>query len=192
MDEDDPQLADYYTCLNGVGQVLAVTPGRAGMVAALQSGFDSYKDHLGYAVGFMGDDHRPRTIGWDQQYLDSLRSITTGFVYGNDLFQFENIPTQIAMSTDIPLALGYMCPPEFDHLCVDVVWKDWGNSVGKLIYLRDVVVEHVHYLANKSKFDKTYAIVNNQYMANHDAAAYREYCDSGRMAEDCQRIAELL
>lgn len=162
------------------------------MVAALQSGFETYKDHLGYAVGFMGDDHRPRTVGWDQNYLDALHELSTGFVYGNDLFQFERIPTQIAMSSDIPLALGYLCPPEFDHLCVDVVWKDWGDAIDRIIYLKDTVVEHVHYLAGKSSMDKTYAVANNPEMAAHDSQAYRAYIDDGNFQRDVNKLKKLL
>src|SRR5690349_8189163 len=26
-----------------------------------------------FALGFMGDDHRPRSVGWDELYLDKLR-----------------------------------------------------------------------------------------------------------------------
>lgn len=192
VDSDDPELNLYYSLLNGVGQVVAVEPGRRGMVAALQAGFDNFKSHLGYAVGFMGDDHRPRTVGWDTSYLETLRELGSGFVYGNDLFQFENIPTQVAMTTDIPLKLGYMCPPEFDHLCVDVVWKDWGIAINKLTYLKDVVVEHVHYLPGKSKFDKTYAVANNPAMAAHDSVAYQQYMASGRYEADVNKLKELV
>lgn len=192
VDDNDPTLGVYYTLLHGIGQVLAVAPGRTGMVAALQSGYELYKSELGYAVGFMGDDHRPRTPGWDTNYLQALRDMGTGFVYGNDLFQFEAIPTQVAMSCDIPAALGYMCPPEFDHLCVDVVWKDWGKAIDRIKYLPDTIVEHVHYLAGKSKHDKTYATVNNAIIANHDAAAYQQYRNSRRFKDDVNKLLELM
>jgi hypothetical protein len=181
VDSDDPTLPIYYTLLNGIGQVVVVEPGRRGMVAALQAGFEVFKGQLGFAVGFMGDDHRPRTVGWDTNYLNTLRELRTGLVYGNDLFQFENIPTQVAMTTDIPEKLGYLCPPEFDHLCVDVVWKDWGQAIERLRYLKDTVVEHVHYLPGKSSFDKTYAVV-----------AYQNYNHSGRFEADVAKLKELV
>lgn len=192
VDADDPTLSVYYSLLNGVGQVVAVEPGRTGMVAALQQGYDFFKDHLGFAVGFMGDDHRPRTVGWDSRYLATLRELGTGFVYGDDLFQHEAIATQVAMTSDIPAALGYMCPPGFDHLCVDVVWNDWGRELNKIVYLSDVVVEHVHYLAGKSKHDITYGNVNNATVANHDAAEYRRYHDSGDFSHDLDKLKALL
>ena len=191
MDQNDPTLSTYYTVLNGVGQVLVVNPDRRGMVDALQRGLDAYQDHLGYAVGFMGDDHRPRTLGWDRKYVEALREMGTGFVYGDDLFQGEAIPTQVAMTTDIYKALGYMCPPMFDHLCVDVVWKDWGQAIDKIRYLDDVVVEHMHYLAGKSKRDEGYAAVNNSEVANHDSSAYIAYKE-GFLAGDVEKLKALL
>lgn len=191
MDSDDPTLSQYYTLLNGFGQVLVVDPDRRGMVAALQRGWESYRDNVGYAIGFMGDDHRPRTVGWDDLYIKALRKLGSGFVYGNDLFQYEAIPTQIAMTRDIPDTLGYLCPPEFDHLCVDVVWKDWGDAIGKIEYQPDTVVEHMHYLAAKSPFDQGYANVNNATVANHDAAAYQEY-KTGRFGTDVEKLFDLI
>lgn len=192
VDSDDPTLSTYYTLLNGFGQVLVVEPGRRGMVGALQRGYESYRDHLGFAVGFLGDDHRPRTVGWDSLYLDSLREMGSGFVYGDDLFQHEAIPTQIAMTSDIPATLGYMCPPLFDHLCVDVVWNDWGKAIGKIKYLPDVIIEHMHYLAAKASMDKTYAVANSGQMATHDAEAYNIYNVDGGFEADVEKLKALV
>ncbi len=193
VDSDDPTLSTYYSLLYGVGQVLVVEPGRRGMVAALQRGFDSFRDHIGFAVGFMGDDHLPRTHGWDTAYLETLRRLQTGFVYGNDLYQGEAIATQVAMTTDIPDALGYMCPPEFDHLCVDVVWQDWGKAIDRLVYLDKVVVEHMHYLAGKARIDEGYGAVNNPTVSGHDISAYNHYnSPEGNFERDVSLLKALL
>lgn len=191
VDRDDATLSTYYRLLNGVGQVTAVEPGRRGMVAALQAGYLEHRDQLGFAVGFFGDDHLARTVGWDDVYLNNLRELGSGFVYGDDLFQHEAIPTQIAMTSDIPAALGYMCPPEFDHLCVDVVWNDWGKAIEKIRYLPHVVVEHVHYLAGKAQKDVTYSEVNSGAMAAHDSAAYQEYL-RGNFNSDIKKLQALV
>ncbi len=191
VDEDDPTLSMYYKLLTGIGQVNVVKPEKRGMVAALQYGYDNYKSYLGFAVGFMGDDHLPRTVGWDTEYLNTLKELKTGLVYGDDLYQGEAIATQIAMTSDIPDALGYMCPPGFDHLCVDVVWKDWGQAIDKIKYLPGVVVEHMHYLAGKSKKDVGYAAVNNKTVADHDNGYYREYRDNGLFDKDVEKLKKL-
>ncbi len=126
-------------------------------------------------IGFMGDDHRPRTYGWDVQYMNALDKLGTGIVYGDDKFQGRNLPTQVAMTVDIVRALGYMAPPCLTHLYVDDFWKLLGNGADCLEYLPDVVIEHCHPLAKKSEWDSGYARVNSQEMYNKDARAFGEY-----------------
>ncbi len=132
-----------------------------------------------FAVGFMGDDHLPRTLGWDARYLEALRELGTGIVYGNDLLQGQNLPTQVAMTTDIVRALGYMAPPALAHLYVDNFWRDLGRSAGCLRYLPDVIVEHRHPVAGKAQWDANYARVNNSAMYERDATAYEQYIGAG-------------
>jgi hypothetical protein len=150
------------------------------MVGALNQAYSHYHRHglLGEAIGFMGDDHRPRTPGWDANYLNELNRMGTGFVYGNDLFQYDAMPTQVAFTSDIAAALGYMCPPGFRHLCVDVVWREWGRAISRLTYLPETIIEHMHYLAGKAREDRNYRAVNSVMMAEHDGGYYREYMES--------------
>lgn len=180
IDSDDPQYVDYVNLLDGYKvEYYVAPPTNRGMVGALNAGFHDLNEEnlLGFSVGFMGDDHRPRTVGWDTHYLEALREMNSGFVYGNDLFQGERMPTQVAMTTDIPKILEWMSPPSLDHLCVDLVWKDLGEGINRIKYLPDVIVEHMHPLAGKARMDKGYAAVNNNEVANHDSEAYRRYVD---------------
>lgn len=184
LDEDDELFYRYKAeKRDGVNFVVA-PPTARGMVGALNWAFRALNDSnsLGFAVGFMGDDHRPRTHGWDIRYLEALRSLGTGFVYGNDLLQGERMPTQVAMSTDIPNALGWMCPPQFEHLCVDVIWKDLGDGIGKITYLPDVIVEHMHPLAGKAYNDRNYRQVNNILLARRDGDRYNTWHSEERLA----------
>ena len=194
LDEDDDQVARYISRNAGRYDYWVAHPTRRGMVGALNAAYRHFNDSggLGFAVGFMGDDHRPRTPGWDQSYLDALRAMGSGLVYGNDLFQGPEMPTQVAFTTDIARALGYMSPPELDHLCVDLVWREWGKDLGRLCYLPDVIVEHMHYLAGKAKNDKQYRAVNSSLMGRHDAAAYKSYMEEGRFAEDIEKLRRML
>ena len=101
------------------------------------------------------------------------------------------MPTQVAFTTDIAKALGAMCDPSFDHLCVDVVWKDLGDAIGRIKYLPDVIVEHMHYLNKKSRRDKAYLAVNNPMIARHDANAYDVY-KQGQFHEDVKKLKRLV
>jgi hypothetical protein len=189
LDEDDPDLQLYKNNLDYASQGYMVAPPTPrGMVGALNWGFLHYYGST-KNVGFQGSDHFPRTLGWDVAYVNELAAFPDGIgmVYGDDLFQSETMPTQIAMSYEIPRALGWMCPPEFWHLCVDVVWKDQGEALGRIKYLPGVVVEHMHPLAGKVKNDKQYMIVNNSIIARHDSAQYQLYKERS-LVSDMERV----
>jgi len=143
-----------------------------------------------YAIGFMGDDHRPRTIGWDTDYLNVLRDLQTGVVYGDDLLQGRRLPTQCAMTTDIVRALGYMAPPALTHLYVDNFWLSLGEQAQCIKYLPDVVVEHRHPVAGKAQWDEGYMRVNDPAMFSRDEAAFAEYCHTS-LLDDVQKVQAL-
>jgi len=128
-----------------------------------------------WAIGFMGDDHRPRTAGWDVAYKNTLVDLGSGFVYGNDLLQGENIPTQIAITSDIIGAMGYMVPPKCTHLYFDNMWKILGKELGRIKYLPDVIVEHMHPIAGKADVDDGYVEVNSPQMYAHDLEEFNKW-----------------
>ncbi len=179
VDEDDPEVGRYNTNeVRAGGAGLHITPSHT-MVDALNYAAQMQAArndvHTPFAVGFMGDDHRPRTVGWDAQYLAALREMGTGIVYGNDLLQGHRLPTQCAMTSDIVRALGYMAPPALKHLYVDDTWLTWGKALDRLRYLKDVIVEHRHPLAGKAAWDEGYRRVNDGAVAEHDRLAFEEY-----------------
>lgn len=191
VDVDDQEYAKYLS--HQSVEFYTAPKTERGMVGALNAAFHDYDEEnlLGFAVGFMGDDHRPRTFGWDERYLESLRTLGSGFVYGDDLYQRDRMPTQVAMTTDIPRILGWMSPPELHHLNVDLVWLDLGRELSRIEYLSDVVVEHMHPLAGKAKTDKGYAAVNSPQVGSHDSAVYENY-KRNRLAADVAKINEAL
>lgn len=181
IDADDP-TADGYVQTAGH---LYVNHGPKTMVAALNAAAGAYLTAPSRfdAVAFMGDDHRPRTVGWDRAYLDALTDLGTGIVYGEDLLQGENLPTQVAMTADIVRALGHMAPPTLTHLFVDNYWRDLGQAAGCLRYLPDVTVEHLHPFAGKAPMDEGYSRVNDHSMYRIDALAYAEYAQFNLLAD---------
>lgn len=169
---EDPRFKEYEDKIPE--QHLLTFPER-GLVKAL-----NYAVSCGYAeeyeaLGFMGDDHRPRTYGWDSAYLESLRELGYGYVYGNDLLMGERIPTQVAISSSIIRALGFFGPPGFTHLNVDLSWKDMGEALGKLRYLPDVIIEHMHPAVGKAQNDSGYQHVNSRMMVKLDGIEYERW-----------------
>jgi hypothetical protein len=177
VDEDDPTAADYpedetwHLPSKSMTEALNI----AANVAAING--------QAFAVGFMGDDHCPRTYGWDEQYLAALRELGTGIVYGDDLLQGRDLATQCAMTSDVIRELGYMAPPSLTHLYVDNFWMTLGAGADCIRYLPDVVIEHRHPVAGKAAWDANYARVNDRAMYAKDEAAFRDYVQSGLDAD---------
>lgn len=196
LDEDDPLRPEYETHLDNdllaaiAGQVqFVLMHERLRLVGTLNQVATSYA--AGYRmVGFMGDDHRPRSHGWDARFVECL-SAGAGIAYGNDLLQGEAMPTAVAMTSDIVTTLGYMAPPSFVHLCVDLVWKDWGQGIGRITYMPDLVIEHMHPANGKAPMDEGYADANSSERATGDAAAYHQYREQ-QLADDLAKLKELL
>jgi hypothetical protein len=168
LDDDDVE----YPRIDGV--LYEVNP-RAMMNGTLNLIANKYADKYEY-IAFMGDDHRPRTIGWDQKLVDSIANVKNGIAYGNDLFQGENLPTAVLLKSTIVKTLGFMAPTSLKHLYLDNFWKDMGQELNSLRYLDDVIIEHMHFLVGKSEEDSGYVEVNSYEISNHDRLAYLEYC----------------
>lgn len=173
VDENDSTLPEYRRAAAEIRGLCSIieAPAPSSMVKSLNYAAAILAPQFP-AVAFMGDDHRPRTRGWDVHYLFALEELGTGIVYGDDGLQGENLPTQVAMTSDIVRELGWMAPPGLKHLYVDNVWKSLGIAAECLRYLPDVLVEHMHPFAGKAEVDDGYARVNAPEVAEHDKAEY--------------------
>lgn len=183
LDEDDPTRGDYPRVHElGMPGGLGIGPSKS-MVEALNMCAVGQLASNPFAIGFMGDDHCPRTYGWDEKYLAALRELGTGIVYGDDLLQGRDLATQCAMTSDVIRELGYMAPPSLTHLYVDNFWMTLGAGADCIRYLPDVVIEHRHPVAGKAAWDANYARVNDRAMYAKDEAAFRDYVQSGLDAD---------
>lgn len=174
LDEDDPALPEYLALdvwhNAWAGNVVGPRRRLGPTLNWLAENYPAYD-----AVGFMGDDHRPRTPHWDETIVSVLNQMGTGIVYGDDLLQHERLPTAAFMTADIVRALGWMVPPKLVHLFIDDAWKALGEGMGHLHYLPGVVIEHVHPTAGKAPMDAGYAEVNSGEQYAADGAAFEEF-----------------
>ena len=180
LDDDD---ADNYPEIEGV--IREVNPrlkmnGTLNLLATKHA--DKYE-----TITFMGDDHVVRTEGWDEMLYKTIKDRGFGIAYGNDLFQGENLPTQVMISTNIIKELGFMAPPTLIHLFMDNFWKVFGQVLGCLDYRGDVIIEHMHYMAGKSQSDAQYLEVNSSEVSSHDAVAFKHYAEN-QLKEDAIRV----
>lgn len=208
ISEDDERLEDYVACnrLGFLNKILPVQPKRRGMAEPLNLGFQKWfnnpRTFPSYAVGFMGDDHMPRTQGWDTAYLEALTALSgrcrdrlkpgVGMVYGNDLLQGENLPTQVAMTTNIPARLGRMLPYELAHLYTDNYWLELGKQLNRLRYLPEVIIEHMHPGAGKAKVDKGYEYSGNFALDLADKYAFEEIVKKIILPRDVDHLKRLI
>jgi hypothetical protein len=188
-DADDPELPGYEQVCAERGIELTVGP-RIRMVPTLNKVAVERAPHH-FALGFLGDDHRPRTLGFDAHYLAELRTLGTGFVYGNDLLAGERLPTQWAQTSDIVQALGAMVPAPVRHLWADNMIFDLGHAVDRIRYLPDVIVEHCHPLAGTAVEDDGYREVNHPDAHEADRLIYADWY-ANRMAADVEKLRALL
>lgn len=179
-DHDDPELPGYRDLLdNGTISRLMILPdgmGGRGMCRALNYAAVRYAE-VYEAVGFMGDDHLPRTGGWDGRVLDALDSLEPRIVYGNDLLQGPNLPTAVFMQSRMIRTLGIMAPQHMRHLYLDNFWKHLGEQLGGLVYLDDVIIEHLHPVNGKAEWDERYRAVNASEVDRLDREAWISYRD---------------
>lgn len=178
-DDDDPELSGY------PGDVQVVERKRLGptLNEVALSVTTPY-------VGFMGDDHLPRTQRWDEAICAALSELGTGIVYGDDGLQHEALPTAVFMTTNIVQALGYMVPGGLVHLYVDNAWKDWGQRADCLCYLPEVRIEHLHPANGKAPHDAGYAESNSGARDAADKSLYQAYVSS-QLENDVAKIRAL-
>lgn len=144
-----------------------------------------HADNYDY-IGFMGDDHRPRTQGWDRILCDAIGD-KPGVAYGDDLLQGANLPTAVVLSSSIVRKIGYMVPPVLVHMYMDNFWKELGEGLNNIHYRPDVVIEHLHYLAGKAINDLQYQEVNSAAVYEKDRISYEAYKEH-QFAEDIKAI----
>lgn len=183
-DYDDPEIRTYRRLLDeGVLPRLVITEGGGrGMTRALNSAAMRYVD-LYDVIGFMGDDHLPRTPHWDSTVMDHLDSLSPRIVYGNDLLQGPALPTAVFMQSRMIKAMGFMAPRQLRHLYVDNFWKELGEAVNGLVYLPDVVIEHLHPAAGKAAMDDRYRAVNASEVDTEDRETWQIMRDGCEFAE---------
>ena len=195
VDKDDPELAAYKAQAKAFaddGRVRFVYWARKRLCGTLNQA--AIKNAPNYRfLAFLGDDHRPRPAAqpWDERIRICL-SGGPGIVYGNDLLQGEAMATAVAMTSDIVQTLGYMAPDCLVHLCLDLVWIEWGKGMQRITYLDDMVIEHLHPAAGKAEVDAGYEECNSPEQVSSDAAAYYEYRDNGGLEADLAKLRKLI
>lgn len=131
-------------------------------------------------VGFMGDDHLPRTLDWHLA-IEGLHTYTgTSIAYGKDGFQDIKLPTWWTMSSEIVQSLGRMVPADVQHMYCDNSVQVLGIESGCMRYMPQVMIEHMHPVAGKAKMDEGYARVNRAEQYERDKGQFLAWMADGK------------
>lgn len=171
VDSDDEKLDEY----SALGDITIEVGPRLRLGGTLNAVAPRLAKEYDY-IFFAGDDHRFRTPGWASVMTSEIESMGGwGICYGNDLLQGERLPTAVMMSSYIVSTLGYMVPPGLIHLFHDNYYLELGKRAGRIKYLPEVVIEHMHPLVGKADSDAGYVEVNSPATWAHDEAVYSNY-----------------
>jgi hypothetical protein len=192
IDADDPACAEYqqeirespYRCIS----FLIESEWRP-LVPKLNRVALSLAELGDTPLGFMGDDHLPRTEGWVGEYLRALET-SPSIVSTPDGFRRDDLPTHWAMSAEIVRALGRMVPATVSHLYCDNSVRDLAIGAGIYSWLPDILIEHMHPLAGKAQVDPGYIHVNSAERYGQDMASYAIWKYRGE-ARDIEKVRAL-
>lgn len=140
-------------------------------------------------LAFLGDDHRPRTPGWDTRIRQAFHEMGDGLVYCADGLQNERLPTAPFWSASVIRALGWYYPPVLKHLYADDYWLKLARDLGRCTYRPDVLIEHCHPSAGKADVDDVYR--ENDTWYDHDRAAFEAFVRTDHPAV-LRRVKEAL
>jgi hypothetical protein len=157
------------------------------MRAATNQAAKLYQDTFDI-LGFIGDDHRFRTYGWDVRIEEALKD--GGMAYGDDGVQGEALPTQWFVTSDIVRVLGWLALPVCNHFYLDNAWIDLANAAKCRHYLPDVVIEHMHFSYGKSEIDDSYRYA--MMVGSGDAYAYQQWRNSPDFTWDTLKVMETI
>lgn len=192
LDLDDPTIESYERELqNYPWMQIHVQPTWVPMVPKLNRVAVEVAQVWPY-VGFMGDDHLPRSTRWHDDLATSLERTGLGpvIVYGKDGFQDQKLATWWAMTSNVITTLGRMVPAPVQHLYCDNAIMELGAGARCLRYLPHVLIEHMHPVAGKGKLDAGYQRVNRRQQYDRDLAAFLGWRD-GEKDRDVRMLLDL-
>lgn len=109
------------------------------------------------------DDVIFRTKNWDQTIINIMKDPvnTLCFLWCNDLYQGPRLATLPFVTRAWINAVGFLMPSGYARDWCDTHLHDIARKLRKLgaeamVYLKDVVIEHMHPAAGKSNYDETY------------------------------------
>ncbi|MFC1546748.1 hypothetical protein ACFL4O_03410, partial [bacterium] len=146
VDDDDTVMKDYsYNGIN-INKIIGTKDSMGNIIKKC------YAKTKGRYLFLLNDDVVFHTKGWDNLVLEAFSKFDDdiALVYGNDLYYGKDMCTFPIVSRKIYNLLDELYPEEYEHHCIDSHVFDIFKKLEKLgykrmIYLKNVFFEHMHY-----------------------------------------------
>lgn len=168
IDSDDPSLEEY---MNHEEKYFYEVKERQTITQRINScSMDNVAEYDYFHL--TNDDTIYHTKDWDMKFIYTNKLKKNFIVYGNDLFQGQNLCTFPFISKEIVKCLGWLQMPLLNKYFGDMVWKVVGSQANCLYFTPDVIIEHLHFLANKDtepteEFMKEYMDIYTKDKSNY-------------------------
>ncbi len=149
--------------------------------------YDNYKFY-----GISNDDYIYHTGNWDQILMHKLLEEGGGIAYAEDGFSgSNNLPTASIISGDIIRALKWLNLPGLEYLCGDMVWREIGQKLNCLYFVKEVYIEHITPYNHKRERDEVFEKTNHPDTYTRDNKTFRVWRDT-QMKKDIEKVKEAL
>jgi hypothetical protein len=138
-------------------------------------------------VGFVGDDIVFKTP-FEKTFIEHLSSVDYGMAYGDDMVWGQALATHPFITSNAITAVGFFGCPAVEHNYFDNYWQAIFSSLDKIVYLPEILMEHVHPIVGKEVADNIYKEIENKLQL--DEIKFTRYM-SNNLVEDLDKIKNL-
>jgi len=137
-----------------------------------------------------GDDTIMRTQDWDLKIDEefSKREDRLALVYGCDGIHDEGFATHYGLHRNWIELLGYASAPYFTADWSDTWMFELASAVGRNVFVKDLVIEHMHWTQGKSAVDETTMLGEHRRQNDNNESLFR----SDKMVAERQAAIEKL
>lgn len=195
IDEDDPRRADYESTPLPAGFELFVGERRtlSGWTNYLAESAASLYGEAPRFFASLGDDHLPRTPGWDREMvhaIEALGGLLGGWAWGSDGLRSDMLPTWWVVSAPVVRRLGYVMLPDCEHMYVDNAVRDLAQASQRAVIKPHVLVEHAHPVSptHRHLWDASYEHSNRREQYDRDRWAYERWRNGAGFQDDVTKL----
>lgn len=179
VDHNDPDLKRYLW-MNSDRIMVIEHPGSGNVNEAIEYAWRQIEFDQ---MMVMGDDLRCRTRGWDSiiaKYFEKDPMLLLGIYDVRVRKKLEHF----AFTRQWAQTVGFVVPKHFEHFCADECVEKIATAAGKLRFVDEIRVEHLHPKYGKGKWDDVYMSKRNNGSNDRD----RKRLDA--MAPEILKLAE--